>query len=108
MFYRSIFTLVIVWFKRAWYIIFAYVVLNAVSSVTKDIFECHPVQHGWDEPLGRPGKCVNISAMEMSSGVILAVADLMLLVLPIPIIWSLRIPRRDKVMLCGLFTLGSL
>jgi hypothetical protein len=88
-------------------VVFAYVILNALSSILRDVFECQPVRYAWEGPAGLPGECVDISTMELTSGIIIALADLMLLVLPIPVILSLHISRKDKIMLCGIFTLGS-
>ncbi|KAF2105408.1 hypothetical protein BDV96DRAFT_655617 [Lophiotrema nucula] len=106
--YRSIFTFVLVPFKRAWSVIFCYVILNAITSIFLLCFQCRPLKYSWEEPIGTKGKCVNLSAVEISNGVMIAFADLAILALPMPVLWSLHIPTKKKILLCGLFALGCL
>ncbi|KAF2733121.1 hypothetical protein EJ04DRAFT_565396 [Polyplosphaeria fusca] len=108
MFYRTIFTFVVVPFKYAWFTIFAYVISNAIASVIVVFVQCQPLAFTWNGPKGSEGKCGNLTANEIGTGVIIMLADFMLLVLPMPILWTLHIPRKEKIMLCGLFALGSL
>ncbi|KAF2692082.1 hypothetical protein K458DRAFT_9667 [Lentithecium fluviatile CBS 122367] len=69
---------------------------------------CQPISYIWNEAGGAAGECGNLSAFAISSGIITAVADCMLLVLPMSILWSLRRPAKERLMLCGFFALSSL
>jgi hypothetical protein len=108
MFYRTIFTFVVVPFKYAWLAVFAYVVLNAIAGILVLCLQCRPMNYTWNEPKGIKGKCDNLTTTYIATGALVALADLMLLILPMPVLWKLRIPRKDKLMLCGVFALGSL
>lgn len=106
--YKTIFTFIVKWFKIAWYAILAYVIAVTIASIVIILTQCRPIAYTWNEPLGAEGSCLNLRALEIGRGALLAIADVMLLVLPMPILWSLHIQPRKKIMLCALFALGLL
>lgn len=108
MLYRSIFTLNKKSFKQAWYLTFGYVVVVAIISVIVVCTQCQPISFSWEEPLGAKGSCVNLRGMILGNGILVTVADLALLIIPMPMLWSLQIARKRKIMLCMLFSLGLL
>ncbi|KAF2013081.1 hypothetical protein BU24DRAFT_264076 [Aaosphaeria arxii CBS 175.79] len=107
-FYKRIFTFVVITFKRAWFAIFGYIIITTLVGVILVFTQCRPLRYAWDEPKGIEGECINLTALEISTGVLIASADLMLLVLPMPVLWSLRVSTKEKLLLCGLFALGLL
>jgi len=95
LFYRTIFTFVLVFFRRAWYFVFTYVTLSTVTFIIVPV-----VQHLRTD--------VHSEAFEMVSAIMIALGDLMLLIVPMPVLWSLKKPSREKLLLCGLFGVGSM
>jgi hypothetical protein len=75
------------------------------------IFLCLPVPAFWDTDLRKlpTTHCYSITAFTkiglMNTGINIA-TDVLLATLPIPIIWTLRISRRQKVALIGVLSLG--
>ena len=53
-------------------------------------------------------KCDDSRAWELAFGISDVITDLMILITPLPIIWSLQMSTRRKVEICGVFLLGLL
>ncbi|KAK0619684.1 hypothetical protein B0T14DRAFT_554855 [Immersiella caudata] len=65
---------------------------------------CQPVAAFWDPSIG--GKCLEASTIwYIMAGVNIA-SDFAILVLPMPVIKSLQLPKRQKIMLIAVFCLG--
>lgn len=69
------------------------------------IIECHPINALWDFS---PGYCIDLQKMFLGSGIINIFLNVLVLMLPMPMIWSLEIERKHKIMLSGVFLLGGL
>ncbi|KAL6883186.1 hypothetical protein HDV57DRAFT_527411 [Trichoderma longibrachiatum] len=79
-----------------------------LAVVVSDLAECRPISHYW-QILPDPGpQCRQGVAQLLTMGISSAVLDAMLIVFPIPIIMSTRIPTRRKVLLSMLFCFGFL
>ncbi|KAI1756306.1 hypothetical protein F4782DRAFT_328070 [Xylaria castorea] len=70
---------------------------------------CTPVEFFWTKFLGvTEGHCIDINASFLSLTVLNLVADLLVLVVPIPEILSLQMNYKKKVGVCGVMLLGGL
>ncbi|KAK6533811.1 hypothetical protein TWF694_002740 [Orbilia ellipsospora] len=67
------------------------------------IFQCKPIDY-WNDPIF--AKCIDRSASFIAGGVLIVVTDVMVLLLPIPIIWKLKLPVRSRLGVIGIFSLG--
>ncbi|KAJ4386631.1 hypothetical protein N0V93_009529 [Gnomoniopsis smithogilvyi] len=87
-----------------------YIVLMAViaawqiGQVFIQIFACNPVAKSWDMSI--EGTCQPISVMRNMNASANIVSDFMILLLPLPIIWRLELPLRQRLALGGIFCLG--
>lgn len=77
-----------------------------IADVFIIVFECSPVHKAWD-PLV-PGHCINIINVGIASGYINIVTDFMILILPIPMVWSLQLAQRMKIAVLTMFMTGIL
>ncbi|KAL8734527.1 MAG: hypothetical protein Q9166_001427 [cf. Caloplaca sp. 2 TL-2023] len=78
----------------AWWIAFIFAIL----------FSCYPIESYWNKAI--VGKCVNEHTLSWGvTGSELA-TNIIMLVLPIPWLWDLRLPWTKKLALIGLFMLG--
>lgn len=75
-----------------------------LGIVLGTFFMCSPVQKGWDPML--PGHCGTTSALWTGSAIPSVFIDLVILLLPIPKIWSLQMGRSQKVGITLVFILG--
>ncbi|KAL7940771.1 hypothetical protein V8C42DRAFT_206377 [Trichoderma barbatum] len=79
-----------------------------VAVLVSDLAECRPISHYW-QIIPDPGpQCRQGVAQLLTMGVCSAVIDIILIIFPIPIIMSTRIPTRRKVLLAMLFCFGFL
>ncbi|KAK2614529.1 hypothetical protein N8I77_001341 [Diaporthe amygdali] len=78
-----------------------------IMSFCAALFFCFPIAKAWDDSL--QGWCVDRPALNYSVAGFNIVNDLMLLIIPLPFLQKLQIPRKQRIILvsvfaCGLFT----
>lgn len=79
-----------------------------VAIIVSDLAECRPISHYW-QIVPDPGpQCRQGVAQLLTMGVCSAVIDVILIIFPIPIIVSTRIPTKRKILLALLFCFGFL
>ncbi|KAK0705585.1 hypothetical protein B0H67DRAFT_594471 [Lasiosphaeris hirsuta] len=76
-----------------------------VTFTTLSIFMCTPIQRGWDKSV--PGICVNEQGYLFSNSAFNMAADAIVFVMPIPTLWSLQLPLRQRLILMATFTCGA-
>ncbi|OAA35057.1 hypothetical protein NOR_08149 [Metarhizium rileyi] len=90
-------------------IIRGYLIVFLVSFVAVQVItftECRPFRLYW-QVVPDPGPCAQAPIQLLTLGSLNIVTDLMLLILPIPVVALLRAPWRRKLQLYALFTLGG-
>lgn len=75
-------------------------------SFFASMFQCVPVNYNWDRTI--PGHCLNFYLFTIVSSVMNILADVLILVMPLPAIWHMNVNRNNKIALSGVFLLGSL
>jgi hypothetical protein len=87
------------------WIVFAANAANMIAATLIILLQCIPLSMMWDRTI--PGKCVNKSAaMTAAVGVNMAL-DLIVFLLPIPVLWGLKLSAARRARVCGVFLLGS-
>ncbi|KAK2595024.1 hypothetical protein QQS21_007278 [Conoideocrella luteorostrata] len=76
-----------------------------VSGLFIKIFICWPISAYWQ---GQTSKCMNQSAIITSDAIISVTSDLVILLLPTPLTWSLQLPRRKRLRVSGLLCAGGI
>jgi hypothetical protein len=77
-----------------------------ISSTFAIIFTCVPVNAAWDYTI--KGKCFPIVNFFYVSSSFNIATDLLLCFLPMPTLWALKMPLAQRVVLCILFSGGTL
>lgn len=103
-FYRRIFTTPA--FRLASSVMLGLSVAWFIAIEIASICTCIPIDHFWD--LAKPGKCINYNNFFLSYSIIEIVIDLIILVMPLPSIWSLQLSRRNKWVVTAIFSVGIL
>lgn len=93
------------WFTITSWTLIVFLIAFTVTLLGKDIFACVPVRKVW-EPL-IPGHCINSVITYYWASAVFIVTDLLVLLLPQPLVWHLQIAKWRKVGLSVLFCLGS-
>jgi hypothetical protein len=69
------------------------------------MLQCNPVARAWDTTL--PGTCVNMTAVFYSHAGINILLDFIVYVMPIPMLWGVNRPLRDRLALIVIFAVGG-
>ncbi|KAF2109250.1 hypothetical protein BDV96DRAFT_475591, partial [Lophiotrema nucula] len=91
---------------RVCYLTLALVVCTTITWLCLGIFQCHPVRGFWDSNL-EGTKCLDLVKINYSYLAVNATTDIILLVLPMPSFWRLKLGKAEKRALIGIFALGG-
>ena len=84
----------------------AFILLFGISLVLQTFLLCRPFAKIWDGLL--PGTCASGKAIFLASGIINIVIDLIMIILPMPLVWQLQMSQQRKFALSAVFALGIL
>ncbi|RMZ69597.1 integral membrane [Pyrenophora seminiperda CCB06] len=92
---------------RVWMYILAFLIVGLwVAGVFVTIFQCTPVRGAWDFTIeGR--RCINYVTYLYASSAVNVATDIVLCILPLPHLWRLQLPLRERVVLCVLLAGGA-
>ena len=82
------------------------VVCYGIGTITGAIFTCTPVSFFWNKT--QNGQCINQLAFWFSNAGINIASDIILWAIPLPVLKSLRLPRKQKYGLIIVFGVGIL
>lgn len=96
---------VVVRFRIALYISAFLVSGYWVACTVVAIAGCSPISKNWDK-LG-PGKCIDEINFFRWNGICNLIIDVLVLCLPMPMVWRLKIDLKQKLVLSAIFGLGA-
>ncbi|KAJ9302737.1 hypothetical protein DTO271G3_111 [Paecilomyces variotii] len=90
------------------YLIAAMFVVAAmcITFVCLTIFQCSPVRAFWDLQPNYPYHCLNGNNDVFAASVVNIFTDLLCTVLPMPLIWRLKLPVRQRMAVISIFGVG--
>lgn len=94
------------YFKKMAWAVGTFVMVWVVTITFLFIFICVPVAKVWYPEL--PGKCINQVATWIANAASTIFTDLIILLMPLPPVWGLKLGKREKIGLTAAFGLGSL
>ncbi|KAL1594363.1 hypothetical protein SLS60_010123 [Paraconiothyrium brasiliense] len=83
------------------------VIGSCVGVVVSLLAACSPFAKNTDVTV-TGGECINKASLYIATGVLNIVTDIMVLILPIPMVLGLQMVRSRKIMLILLFSVGSM
>ncbi|KAK4033532.1 hypothetical protein C8A01DRAFT_40011 [Parachaetomium inaequale] len=92
-------------FRKATYVVLGAVILQGLAMTMTNIFVCTPIHLYWDLELPRDG-CINSLLKFYLDNGLNFLFDTVLLLLPLPLIWPMSLPWRQRLWLGFLFVLG--
>ncbi|KIW04229.1 uncharacterized protein PV09_04535 [Verruconis gallopava] len=81
-------------------------ILCGVTLVSLTIFQCRPIRAFWTFPPLENQKCLDDGKLTLGGGITNTVVDLMVIILPIPLILGLELTPRQRVGAIVLVSLG--
>lgn len=88
-------------------LVLGHMLLCTVGGVTASIItmlQCMPVAKAWNVSL--PGECFDQYSIIEGVVIFNLVTNIITILLPMPIIWSLQMPLRQRVLVLGIFAIG--
>lgn len=95
--------------RRNTYIMIAFCGAALVAFFFAVLFQCTPISAAWtfwDKQRG--GHCINVKAIIYSQAIVNIVSDVPIMLIPIPTLISLSLPKGKKIGLIIVFGLGLL
>lgn len=80
--------------------------VGGLALTILNIFQCRPVAAAWASPVPDSAHCTDIVTIYLSSAPLNIITDLAILFLPMPILTSIRLPKKQKVVLVITFGFG--
>ena len=93
-------------FRKWVWIVMTITWMWVASEVMGTFLLCRPIAYNWDFTI--KGVCGNRNAGFVAAGALNTTTDIMVLVLPIPLIWKLKLSRPRKLSLSIMFSFGLL
>ncbi|KAK4442750.1 hypothetical protein QBC34DRAFT_387016 [Podospora aff. communis PSN243] len=93
--------------QRFFRVYFVVLVLYGLWAVLGTVFTCWPVETYWLAITGFQGKCMSKGGVTYSNAAINIATDIILIVVPAPLLWGLQIPKRQRIILMALFGVGT-
>ncbi|KAF2641565.1 hypothetical protein P280DRAFT_426256 [Massarina eburnea CBS 473.64] len=94
-------------FRTGVYLTMLVVIGSCVSIVFSLLLACRPFAKNIDVTV-REGQCLNKAALYIATGVLNMITDIMVLILPIPMVLGLKMAKSRKIMVILLFSVGSI
>ncbi|WWC89439.1 uncharacterized protein L201_004363 [Kwoniella dendrophila CBS 6074] len=88
----------------SWFVL-GIVDISGVVLTFLNIFQCKPISTSWKRY--QDGKCIDLVSLYLSSAPINILTDLAILLFPLPILTSLRMEFRQKIILVTTFLVGG-
>ncbi|CAJ0547958.1 Ff.00g047120.m01.CDS01 [Fusarium sp. VM40] len=95
------------WFKWAVWTAITIICIYTVILFCLVLFACKPMAMNWDITV-TDGVCINQTKTYIATAAVNIISDLFLFVLPLPMVFQLQLPAKQKIGLMGIFTIGSL
>jgi len=93
-------------FQVVVYILIILTISYTIVLIFQIIFRCHPIAKGWDITITY-GSCLSIRFVSNLNGIVNVTTDCIMLSLPIPLIWTLRVPKRQKCLIALILMTSS-
>ncbi|KAL2405788.1 hypothetical protein ABEF95_005601 [Exophiala dermatitidis] len=93
------------WFLRTCWGLILLVSCACLCFTSVTVFQCSPIQRAWDR-WSVDGSCLNLYTLWYSNAIYNILTDLIIVLMVPPVIFTLRLPIRQKLALTCIFGLG--
>jgi len=89
------------------YTVAGIVMATAIAGIITSLASCHPFSSRWDLKLFI-SNCIDAVRYWKGMSVPNIATDVVMLILPMPVVWRLQVSKNQKLALSGIFLMGSL
>lgn len=82
-------------------------ILDSLTYLCLIVLECIPISAVWDKSITNP-KCLDLHAISVAGAISSMTTDVILMLLPMPVLWTLQISRMKRIGLVFIFAVASL
>ena len=93
-------------FRRICYSVLVANLVFFISTVLADCLICRPISYRWNQVIEGTGYCGHEKPLDLYIGIVNLLLDVTAVVLPMPVLWGLKMDMGNKVKLSGMFGLG--
>lgn len=93
-------------FRIACFVMMGVVASYSSWAIVSGFVNCVPIAKFWDRSI--KGNCLSFEALWFFNASMNIATDLSLLVMPMPLLSQLQLPRTQKIALVGVFAIGGL
>lgn len=93
-------------FRNVTKVMIVLIALFAIAFNLAVIFQCWPVRRAWDQT--RRGKCIRFDLLTYLGSAFSIITDFVIILLPVPQLWSLNLNYSKRIALVLMFAVGSL
>ncbi|KAF0640558.1 hypothetical protein FPSE5266_10085 [Fusarium pseudograminearum] len=86
---------------------FAFIMGYSTASVLVNIFSCNPIRGSWDPAVIATAKCINRPVFYFLQAGLGIFADILTVLIPLPWLKSLMLPKKQKIGVGVLLTMGA-
>ncbi|TGJ81300.1 hypothetical protein E0Z10_g7465 [Xylaria hypoxylon] len=94
------------WFRRTCLVVLAFIALYCIAVIIATVFQCIPVAAAFDKTI-TDKTCIRNGYFWFANAGVSIATDVIILGIPMPLVYSLQIPRVQKIALIFVFTLGA-
>ncbi|GAM37483.1 hypothetical protein TCE0_024r07439 [Talaromyces pinophilus] len=109
MFYYALLNVMQFW-KYVIYVVSGIIVAYTLAIFFALIFACYPVERNWD-PIPQfwdMDYCIDRTGLYLATALTNTTSDIILILIPIPIIWRLHVPVGQKLGIAAIFGVGCM
>ncbi|KAI3321063.1 hypothetical protein HD806DRAFT_211358 [Xylariaceae sp. AK1471] len=78
-----------------------------IGTTVSNLLNCIPIEWSWRNSLDDPRYCFNYNNFWLASGVVEAIIDIIIIVMPIRVVLKLHLDKSKKIAIAGVFLLGA-
>ncbi|KAI8628486.1 hypothetical protein F5Y19DRAFT_476469 [Xylariaceae sp. FL1651] len=78
-----------------------------IGTTVADLLNCIPIQWTWINSFDDPRYCFNYTVFWLASGIVEAVIDVVILLIPVRMVLKLQLNKSKKIAIAGVFLLGA-
>lgn len=93
--------------RRACWALLAMIVTYGICTILGAAFSCTPVSFFWQRTI-KGGHCINLLAFWFTNATFNIVSDMAIVILPMPVLKGLHLPKKQKFSLIFVFAVGGL
>jgi hypothetical protein len=79
-----------------------------IGTTVSNLLNCIPLEWTWRNSLDDPRYCFNYNNFWLASGIVEALIDIVIIVMPIRVVLKLHLGKGKKIAVAGVFLLGAL